>query len=123
MGDLDLTGLSKPAVALIEKISIAVGAVCKPVQIKRVAKAEAEALIIKAEAEIEVSAIHERGVARLLHQQTFKQKNIEDITLAATPLLHENANPEGIENDWLANFFSKCENVSNKEVQTYGLRS
>lgn len=39
----DLSGLGKVGVALIEKISGAIGGIAKPYQIKRVAKAVAEA--------------------------------------------------------------------------------
>ena len=51
---------SKPATVLIEKISDAIGGYFKPYQIKRVAKAEAEAEIIKIEAQIEATELHRR---------------------------------------------------------------
>jgi hypothetical protein len=45
----NLGDLAKPATVLIEKISDAVGGVFKPFQIVRVARAEAEAELIRAE--------------------------------------------------------------------------
>jgi hypothetical protein len=48
---VNLGELSKPADTLIKKVSSAIGGVFEPWQIKRVAKAKAEASLIKAEAE------------------------------------------------------------------------
>ncbi len=48
---INFGGLSKPATVLIEKISAAVGGIFKPYQIVRVAKAEAAAERIRAEAQ------------------------------------------------------------------------
>lgn len=44
---VNLGDLSKPANTLIEKVSSAIGGIFEPWQIKRVAKAEAEAGLIK----------------------------------------------------------------------------
>lgn len=49
---MNIGELSKPATILIEKVSDAVGGLLKPWQIRRVAKAEADAEKIKALAEI-----------------------------------------------------------------------
>ncbi len=49
---INIGELSKPATILIEKVSDAVGGLLKPWQIRRVAKAEADAEKIKALAEI-----------------------------------------------------------------------
>ena len=57
MGDnslINLGDISRPATTLIEKVSDAIGGYCKPYPIKRVAKAEAEADLIKAEGQIEI---------------------------------------------------------------------
>jgi hypothetical protein len=48
----NLGDLSKPADTLIRKVSKAVGGLFKPYQIKRIARAEAEAAVIKAQADI-----------------------------------------------------------------------
>jgi hypothetical protein len=45
--NIDLGGLSKPATLLIEKISVAVGTIFQPYQIKRIAQAEADAARIQ----------------------------------------------------------------------------
>lgn len=115
---IDLGDLSKPATALIEKVSDAVGAIYKPYQIKRIAKAEAEAKKITALADIEISEIQQRAVVRLIQEEGKKQENIENITGKAAEKLNENAKPENIDNDWIAYFFDKCKTVSDQEMQS-----
>lgn len=115
---INLGDLSKPATVLIEKVSDAVGGVFRPAQIKRVAKAEAEANKIRALANIEISEIEHRAMQRLVHEEGKKQENIEKITADATRQLNEDAKPENIDNDWIANFFDKCRLVSDGEMQS-----
>ena len=65
MGDLSLINIgefAKPATVFIEKISDAVGVIWEPYQIKRMAKAEAEADLIMAETQIELSDMQRRAV-------------------------------------------------------------
>ena len=109
--------LSKPATVLIEKISDALGSAFKPYQIRRVAKAESEAAIIRAHTEIEIQDIRLRAGRRFLEEETRKQINIETITKKALPLLSHNAKSEDVENDWIVNFFDKCRLISDEEMQ------
>lgn len=115
---INLGDLSKPATVLIEKVSDAVGGVFRPTQIKRVAKAEAEAKKISALADIEISEIEQRAMERLVHEEGKKQENIEQITASAASQLNEDAKPENIDNDWMADFFDKCRLVSDREMQS-----
>jgi hypothetical protein len=114
--------LSKPATVLIEKVSDAIGGYCKPWQIKRVAKAEAEAEIIKAQAQIEVTDLQRRALARFVAEEARRQENIEKITQKAIPHLEESSNPENVEDDWIVNFFDKSRIVSDEEMQTLWAR-
>jgi len=114
---VDFGDLSKPATVLIEKISGAIGTLYEPTRIKREAKAESEALKIKAIANIELNDIQQRAMSRLVHEESKKQENIESITSQATQSLNDDAKPEGIEDDWISHFFDKCRNVTDKEMQ------
>lgn len=109
--------ISKPATVLIEKISDALGGYFKPYQIKRVAKAEAEADIIKVKNQIEISSLEQRAVQRFVSEEAKKQENIESITTKALPNLNDDSDPEDIEDDWIVNFFDKCRLISNEEMQ------
>ena len=110
--------LSKPATVLIEKISEAVGGYFKPYQIKRVAKAEAEAEIISAQAQIEITEIQRRGATRFFVEEAKKQENIEGIIQKAIPNLEDSSEPQNMEDDWITNFFDKCRIVSDEEMQS-----
>ncbi len=109
--------LTKAAEVLIEKISDAIGGYFKPFQIKRLAKAEAEAEIIRTEGQIACEDIHRRAVARFIVEEAKKQDNIENITRKAIPLLSESATPQKMEDDWITNFFDKCRIISDDEMQ------
>ena len=115
---VNLGDLTKPATVLIEKIAEATGAVFRPYQIRRMAKAEAEAEKIKAIANIEITEIQQRGLQRFINEQGRQQENIENITAQAIPELDAGAKPEAIEDDWIANFFDKCKLISDREMQS-----
>ena len=120
MGDnaiINLGDLSKTATVLIEKISDAIGGIFKPYQIKRIAKAEAEAEKIRALADIEIKELQQRALVRFVAEETKKQANIESITAKAINCLKTDAKPENIEDDWIANFFDKCRLISDNEMQ------
>ena len=114
---INLGELSKPATVLVEKISDAVGGVFKPYQIVRVAKAQAEAEKIQAQAKIEVTDLQRRAMQRFLEEEGKRQANIESITQKALPLLGPESSPDKMSDDWITNFFDKCRIVSDKEMQ------
>ncbi len=111
--------LSQVARSLIEKISEAITGFAKPWQTRRVARAEADAKIILAKADVEVDEISARATVRLFREAQFHQSNIEAVIGAALPLLLEAANPANMDNDWISNFFTKCRIASNEEMQSF----
>jgi hypothetical protein len=115
---LNIGELSKPATVLIEKISEAVGAIFKPLQIERVARAEAKAAIIKSEAETQITELQRRALNRWIGEEAHKQANMESIISKSLPLLSATSKPQEMENDWVTNFFDKCRLISDKEMQT-----
>ena len=66
---VNLGEISKPANTLIKKVSSAIGGVFEPWQIKRVAKAEAEASLIKARTNIEITDLHRRAMHRFVEEE------------------------------------------------------
>ncbi len=109
--------ISEPATALINKISDAVGGYFKPRQIRLVAEAEAEAEIITAKAQIKATQLQRRAVTRFIAEEAKKQENIESITEKAIPELADTSNPQGMDDDWIMNFFDKCRIVSDEDMQ------
>ena len=118
----NLQKLSKPIDTLVKKIAKGVGGSFSPRQIKRVAKAEAEAAIIKAQSEIEITDLHQRAAQRRIEEDALLQKNMEDIIAKAVPHLKEEAKPDAMDDDWIANFFDKCRIVSDSEIQSLWAR-
>lgn len=116
---INLGDVSKPADTLIKKVSKAVGGIFEPYQIKRIAKAEAEASVIKAQAEIQITELHRRAMHRFIEEEAQKQQNIEDITNQAIPLLADSTDAEKMNDDWVTNFFDKSRIVSDKEMQGF----
>jgi len=117
-GLINLGELSRPATVLIEKISDAIGAIFQPYQIKRLAKAEAEAEKIRAIAGIEISKVQQRAIIRMIQEEGKRQERIERISSLAIQDLKLDAKPEKIETDWLINFFEKGRLVADFEMQT-----
>jgi Protein of unknown function (DUF2806) len=114
---INLGELSKPATVLIEKISEATGGIFKPWQIRRVAQAEADAEIIKANAKIEITDLQERALYRFILEEGKKQRNIESITSKALSQVQDTSTPQNMEDDWILNFFDKCRLISDEEMQ------
>lgn len=114
---INLGKLSKPMNTFVEKVSNAVGGIFAPYQVKRMAKAEAAAAIIRTQSDIDVSELKRRALNRFVQEQATRQENIESITRKAIPEIKDNANPEGMDNDWITNFFDKSRIVSDDEMQ------
>ena len=114
----DLAGLSAPIEKFIEKVSGAVGSVYEPTHVRRMAKAQADASIIAANADVKVSAIQQRAINRMIFEETKRQENIESITEIAIKSLDHQAKPDEIDNDWLSNFFEKSKIISDEQMQT-----
>jgi hypothetical protein len=117
MSIVNLGKLSKPADTLIKKVSGAIGGVFEPWQIKRVAKAEAEANLIKANSEIEITDLHRRAMHRFAEEEANRQENMEQITKKALPQLEDKSDPSKMDDDWVTNFFDKSRIVSDSEMQ------
>ena len=115
--DISLLGLDKVAVRFIEKVSDAAGVIYEPTRITRKAKAEAKAALIRADSQITVDDLQRRAATRVVWEETQRQANMEAIIEKSLPLLEQNSSPEGMDNDWVANFFDKCRLFSDEEVQ------
>ena len=110
--------ISKPATVFIEKLFDAVGWYFEPRQIKRIAKAEAEAELIKAQAKIEVSDLQQRARKRSLAEEIKHQENMEKIITKTIPEITESSRPHDLDDDWIANFFDKSRIISDEEMQS-----
>ena len=119
---INLGELSRPATVLVEKISDAVGAIAKPGQIVRIAKAEAQAARVHAETDIEIAELRQRAAYRSANEETIRQANMESTVAKAIPQLSEDSSPEKMEDDWVMNFFDKCRSTSDEDIQNLWAR-
>lgn len=107
----------KAVTTAIEETSKGIGGFFRPWQIKRVAKAQAAADLIKAESDIKISGLQRRALHRFLEEEALHQANMEAIAQLAMPQLADGANREQVDDDWMSNFFDKCRGTSNEEMQ------
>lgn len=108
---------SKPAAIFVEKVSGMLGWAIEPTTIKRKARAEAAASIIKAEAEQEIKSLEQRSAARMIYEEARFQQNIEAIVLKALSNIKDDAKPNEVDDDWFTNYLEKCRRISNAEMQ------
>ena len=109
--------LAKPATVLIEKVSAAVGCLYEPTKVKRLARAEAEAALVRAESDLQIGDLQRRAKRRWLHEEEMHQSNMEAQVASAIPLLNDQAKPEELDDDWLAHLFARSRIVKDSDMQ------
>lgn len=125
-GTAALTGLG---IKFINTIKPAIGEFYKPFGIKREARAEVEAELIKGIGAIEneaifavkreeiESAIELRAYERHRLTENERQKNLEDILSIAFEKLPEKGSDEPVDIDWFTRFRITAQDVSNAEMK------
>jgi len=106
----------------VEESSRGVGGLFKAWQIKRVARAEAEAFLTRVDAEIAADERKQEALHRMIERETRFQANIDAIADRARLQLAAGADPEKVEPDWTVNFFEKCRTVSDSQMQSLWAR-
>jgi len=94
------------------------GILYKPIDIVRIAKAEAQAQIILAEASEKVASIEQRAKFRLQYEAVREQQNLEGAVKESLKFLSENAHPDKLEEDWLTRWADEVKMVSDPAVRT-----
>jgi hypothetical protein len=113
----DLAGLAKPLKKLIEIVEAGFGKVYEPTHVRRMARAQVDAALIKAEGDLEIEAIRERARLRLEHREIFRQENIDSIVTQAAGLLPESVSDTPVERDWIAEFFNCAQDISDEQMK------
>tara|TARA_R110002072_G_scaffold105615_4_gene230919 strand:- start:3919 stop:4803 length:885 start_codon:yes stop_codon:yes gene_type:complete len=75
------------------------------------------------ETNVEFANITERTHARIRHQETQRQENIETILSIVSSLIGEKAPIQSVDPDWTNIFFHYAQNVSNKNMQSLWARA
>jgi Protein of unknown function (DUF2806) len=117
---VDTRGLSEFGCKLIDAVSNAY----KPAQIRKEAKAQAQALLIMTQAEIDAADLKQRAnlkrraVERFIIQEIQKQENIEAILLdSANSVTSEPEAGNDFDEDWLKQFILEAQEVSDKRLR------
>ena len=115
--NVDMKGMSAVAKLLVEKVSEGLGGLFRPRQIVRVAEARAKAGLIAAESELAIAALRDRAERRVEAEEARAQANIEEVLRLAAESLSDDAKPEHLDSDWLANFFDKAKMYTDEEMR------
>ena len=115
------------AIALINKVSDAIGWYTAPRQEIRMAKAKAEAERIRAKSraesgDVELDSLLHRAELRAAVEQILEQSNLENTIIRALSHLDDDAAPQDMDNDWVKNHMSQCRHVSDDEMQEWWAR-
>ena len=86
-------------------------------------KSHSEDEAIFVETDVEFASVTERTHARVRHQETQKQENIEAILSTVSGLIGEKVNIKSVDIDWTNIFFDYAQNVSNKAMQSLWARA
>lgn len=113
----NLTGVSKPLTKFVEVVARGIGNLYLPTGTVRQAKAEATAQLIRAGADIAERDLLARAAARLGHVESMRQINIENVVKIAHEQLPPEVNSESVNQDWIHNFFSSVQDVSDSDLQ------
>ncbi len=109
--------LSAPVTKLIEVIAAGCGRAYEPTGIRRNALAQGDALVIMEEAKARANEVSVRAAQRLLAVEERRQENIESIAVEAQKRLSPQVSTDPVDPDWVARFFSECQDVGNVEMQ------
>jgi uncharacterized repeat protein (TIGR03899 family) len=115
---IDIGKISKPITKLIGVVSQGIGILYEPTKIRRKAKAQADASLIRVEADIKKQELLKRAIKRFAFQEMSRQENIESIIKIAAASLPETVSEEPVDKDWVSRFFDDCKDVSNEELHT-----
>ncbi|HAU1314582.1 TPA: DUF2806 domain-containing protein, partial [Legionella pneumophila] len=114
---MDIKLSSETLNLLIEKLSKAIGWYCEPKQIRRLAKADAEAKLISTNSDIKSQELYDAYEKRKIHQGIKDEKNISNIILKCLISMKEATKADDVDDDWLRFFFEKAKMVSDEQMQ------
>ncbi len=102
---------------LVDVLARGAGILYEPTYRRRLAKAESDVALIKAESEQALSSLRDRASARVDAKKLRQQRNIEKILDATEYYLPEDVTQEPVDEDWVAQFFEGCQDISNEKLQ------
>lgn len=123
------TTIPKAVAKLIDTIGNQIGLFLEPTHIRRKgqaeagvnvseARAKADIAVLKIENKLAIQDIQDRAAERVHIQEEKRQKNLEAIASQASHELPADVSDVPVDEDWVAQFFDHCKDVSNEKMQT-----
>ena len=122
------TAVPKSVAKLIDTVGEQIGLFLEPAHTRRKGQAKADVAVREAEAKAEVAFVRfesklairdleDRVEERVRRRETKRQENLESIIGHAVRELPESVADQPVDEDWVAEFFNRCEDVSNEQMQ------
>ena len=112
-----ISALSAPVTKLIAVVAAGCGRVYGPTEVRRLARAQGDALVIMEQAKARVSEVAVLAAQRLLDIEERRQSNIDAIVMQARLNLPNEVSDRPVDPDWAARFFADCQDVGNAQMQ------
>jgi hypothetical protein len=111
----------------LRDVQAAIGVIYQPPRIRRLAKAEVQAMVIRAEAELEIGELRatvdhdlrdvaERALRRMGWQEGRRQGNIDAIVALAARTLPPSVSKKPVDPDWTNRFVESAQDVAEPEL-------
>jgi hypothetical protein len=108
---------SKPVATMLDKVSHAVGVLPFPGLGVKMAPPPMNAPMEPEKSDGKANDLQRRAWMRFIQEQAIQQINMEAIVARAVPLVKETADAEAMDEDWIAQFFTKCRTISNEAMR------
>lgn len=115
--DIDTEPMGKFGEKLVDVIAKGAGILYEPIRIREKAKAEADAAVIAAEAQVKVDDIAARAQHRQHWQALNRQRNMEAIFGHTFRLRPDEVSDKPVDPDWGAQFVNLSQDISNEDMQ------
>lgn len=119
---IDIGKLSEPLTKLVECLSAGCGQLYGPLGTVRQAKADGQALRIKAQAEAECLEIQTRARHRAEHIEVVRQQNLDRVAALAALELPEQVSEEPVDQGWTLQFVSGAQDVCDEDMRVIWAR-
>lgn len=111
------TQLTAPLTKLIEVTAAGCGVLYEPARIRKLAQAEADAMLTIAAAEGLSREITARAALRVSAIENRRQQCIEAVVKNANSELPDVVSADRVDDDWAVDFFQRCQDVGNPLMQ------
>ncbi len=122
------TAVPRSIAKLIDTVGEQIGLFLEPYHIRRKGQAEADVTVAETQAKAQIAVVRlenklaiqdleDRTEERVRRREAKRQKNLEAITVQAAREIPGSVSDQPVDEDWVAQFFDHCQDVSNEQMQ------